>query len=253
MALSFQNGVAYQEVKPQDADSLPIILVHGAGSSHLGWPSGIRHLPGRHIFAIDLPNHGKSAKKELNSIEEYALDLQVFLDSLGIEKANLVGYSMGSAIVLQILFQNPAFCAQIALLAYTPDPVFEEFYEQELPEQINRFDWVQSFTQKLFQTGFSEAQKGKVGEPLFHADRETLKNDLLITHQYCPVYPERKCTVPALFLLGENDPFSNPVQKQNMIDHFSTSSVKTLAHAGHLFIWEYPEMVGGYLSDFFKS
>ncbi len=110
MALSFQNGVAYQEVKPQDADSLPIILVHGAGSSHLGWPSGIRHLPGRHIFAIDLPNHGKSAKKELNSIEEYALDLQVFLDSLGIEKANWSGIQ-GSAIVCRYV-PNPAFCAK---------------------------------------------------------------------------------------------------------------------------------------------
>ena len=38
----------------------PVVLIHGAGGTHLHWPSEVRRLPGYRVLALDLPGHGKS-------------------------------------------------------------------------------------------------------------------------------------------------------------------------------------------------
>ena len=39
----------------------PLLLIHGAGGTHMHWPASLRRLPGWNVYAIDLPGHGKSA------------------------------------------------------------------------------------------------------------------------------------------------------------------------------------------------
>ncbi|MGV8026285.1 MAG: alpha/beta fold hydrolase [Anaerolineaceae bacterium] len=250
MSIHFKSGYAYQEIVAGDREQIPTILIHGAGSSHLGWPAAIRHLPEKHIFALDLPNHGKSAKKEIHTIEEYADDLHVFLLGLGIQRANLVGYSMGAALVLQLILQYPAFCKRGALLAYTPEPVFEELFSVAFKQDMNQSGWIQIFSEKLFSSGFSDSQREKISKPLLFENNETLKRDLLMTHQYRPVFPVGKISTPLLFLFGENDPFINQEQKQSLIDQTLDPMVKEIPDAGHLFIWEYPERIQKYLLEF---
>lgn len=250
MPLHFFQGYAYQEFLASDVDQIPTILIHGAGSSHLGWPASIRHLPGKHVLVIDLPNHGKSAHKELHTIEEYAEDVQTFLDDLEIQRANLIGYSMGAAIVLQLILQYPALCEQGALLAYTPDPVFKELFSETDTPAKNQSDWIQIFSERLFSSGFSNVQREKIGKPLLFENSETLKCDLLITHQYRPVFPLEKISTPIFFLFGADDPFSNQSQKQNLINHFIYPAIKEIPHTGHLFVWENPEWIQKYLMKF---
>jgi len=250
MSVHFDRGYAYQEVLVGGGEQVPAILIHGAGSSHLGWPAAIRHLPGKRILAIDLPNHGRSAQKELCSIEEYAEDIHFFLQGLGIQRANLVGHSMGAALVLQLMIQHPAICGRGALFAYAPQPIFNELYSKTgLPAEKQPV-WMQAFTSKLFSPNFSVVQREKLSEPLFLGDKETLKNDLLLTHRYQPAFPVEKISTPLLLLFGADDPFINRSQKQLLIDHFTDSMVKEIPDAGHLFIWEHPELVQNFLLEF---
>ena len=37
-----------------------LVLIHGAGGSHLVWPAELRRLGGVTVYALDLPAHGKS-------------------------------------------------------------------------------------------------------------------------------------------------------------------------------------------------
>ena len=60
----------------------PVILIHGAGGTHLSWPPQIRRLSDEHIFAIDLPGHGKSGGAGRQSIDEYADDVIAFMKDL---------------------------------------------------------------------------------------------------------------------------------------------------------------------------
>jgi pimeloyl-ACP methyl ester carboxylesterase len=252
MSIHFAHGYTYQEDFASDREQIPTILIHGAGSSHLGWPAAIRHLPGKHILVIDLPNHGKSAQKELHTIEEYTADIHIFLQGLGIQRANLVGYSMGAALVLQLILQHPAFCERGALLAYTPEPVFEKLFSVAGKQGINQSDWIQIFSEKLFSSGFSTSQREKISKPLLFENSETLKRDLLMTHQYHPIFPAEKMSTPLLFLSGADDPFLNQPQKQILIDQFINPMVKEIPDAGHLFIWEYPKLVQKHLLNFLE-
>ena len=36
-----------------------LVLVHGAGGSHLDWPAPLRRLRGANVYALDLPGHGR--------------------------------------------------------------------------------------------------------------------------------------------------------------------------------------------------
>lgn len=253
MTLHFHSGYAYQEVLESKVDQTPTILIHGAGSSHLGWPSAIRHLSGKHILSIDLPNHGKSAQKELQSIEQYADNLHSFLNGLGIQHANLIGHSMGAALVLQLILQYPELCVRGALFAYTPAPVFKELFSEAGDHDKNQPEWIQTFTERLFSPGFPIAQREKISSPLFFKDSETLRSDLLITQQYQPALPVGKISIPFLLLYGEDDPFLNQSQKQILIKKFINPMVKEIPRAGHLFLWEHTEIVQKYLVEFLDN
>ena len=85
----------------------PVILLHGAGSNRLCWPSVIRRLPGQKMIALDLPGHGRSEGVALQSVTEYADAVLDFMREMGIYKASIIGHSMGSAIALHLARAPP--------------------------------------------------------------------------------------------------------------------------------------------------
>ncbi|GAB4493414.1 MAG: alpha/beta hydrolase [Anaerolineales bacterium] len=104
----------------QDFSRPAVVLLHGAGGSHLYWPPEIRRLPGQRILAPDLPGHGKSDGIGRQSIAEYAQDVLDFLDALKIRKAVFVGHSMGGAIALALAIHHPSRTLGLGLVATAP-------------------------------------------------------------------------------------------------------------------------------------
>ncbi|MGA3303141.1 MAG: alpha/beta hydrolase [Methylovirgula sp.] len=103
------NGVtiAYIDEAPATADKgEPILLIHGFASTHaINWvfPQWVKTLTeaGRRVVAFDNRGHGRSEK--LYRPEDYRIELTAedavnLLDHLGIEKADIMGYSMGACI-----------------------------------------------------------------------------------------------------------------------------------------------------------
>ncbi|MGB7874255.1 MAG: alpha/beta fold hydrolase, partial [Anaerolineales bacterium] len=87
-------------------DRPPMLLLHGAGGSHLSWPPQIRRLTGQRIFALDLPGHGKSEGAGRQDITEYAKAVVEFMEALRLSNVVLVGFSMGSAIAMSLALGN---------------------------------------------------------------------------------------------------------------------------------------------------
>ncbi len=48
-----------------------LVLVHGAGGSHLDWPAPLRRLRETNVYALDLPGHGRSGGTGRSSIAAY--------------------------------------------------------------------------------------------------------------------------------------------------------------------------------------
>lgn len=86
-----------------EAGGTPLLLVHGWGVSLefnwvvTGWTEALSR--DRHVIAIDVRGHGQSEKphcQELYSYRTMARDVLNLMDQFGIERADLMGYSLGS-------------------------------------------------------------------------------------------------------------------------------------------------------------
>jgi pimeloyl-ACP methyl ester carboxylesterase len=93
----------------------PIVLVHGFSSSlerdwrRNGWIDFLVD-DGRQVIGLDLRGHGSSGKP--HSPEAYAAnqipdDVLAVMDSLGIERGDVMGYSMGALVTLNLLARRP--------------------------------------------------------------------------------------------------------------------------------------------------
>ncbi len=99
----------------QDGEGDPILLIHGfASSSLVNWvsPGWFRTLTeaGYRVIAIDNRGHGLSAKPheaEAYTPTKMAGDAAALLDHLGIEKAHVMGYSMGARISAFLALEHP--------------------------------------------------------------------------------------------------------------------------------------------------
>jgi len=84
----------------------PVILVHGFFYDTYSWHNNIDTLASKFkVYAPDLWGFGYSAREPLDyGYSLYAEQLLLFMDALAIEKASIVGHSMGGGIV--IFFAN---------------------------------------------------------------------------------------------------------------------------------------------------
>lgn len=97
----------------------PVVLLHGLGATNTSFlPTFLDLAPGYRVIAPDLPGFGDSSKPIRSYDPEFfAKWLVGFLDELGIEKAHLVGNSMGGRVALEAALVAPHRVDKVALLA----------------------------------------------------------------------------------------------------------------------------------------
>lgn len=116
--LSFSRDgvrIAYTDSSPETGRGDPVLLIHGFASNHaVNWVSTlwVKTLTdaGYRVVAFDNRGHGESEK--LYRPQDYessimAEDARGLLDHLGIERADVMGYSMGARITAHLALQHP--------------------------------------------------------------------------------------------------------------------------------------------------
>ena len=108
----------------RSGDGPPLVLLHGFTGSGAIWDS-VRHAlePRFSVITIDLPGHGRSsapADYSRFALHHLALDIARLLDALEIERAGVVGYSMGGRAALQFALSFPERVAALLLESATP-------------------------------------------------------------------------------------------------------------------------------------
>jgi pimeloyl-ACP methyl ester carboxylesterase len=111
---SFHNGdveIAYLD----EGEGDPILLVHGfASTKNVNWvyPAWVSELKknGRRVIALDNRGHGDSAKlydPALYEVETMAGDVTALMDHLGLQRADIMGYSLGSRMTAMLALNQP--------------------------------------------------------------------------------------------------------------------------------------------------
>ncbi|WP_332699968.1 alpha/beta fold hydrolase [Devosia sp.] len=133
------NGMQmYYEVSGQGD---PLIVLHGAYMNIPTMGEIIPILAETHtVYALEFQGHGRTTDIDRPiTYPNLADDVATFMDSIGIEKADVFGYSMGAAAGLRLALDHPEKVDQLvaASVAYDASgwqPAFVEFIPQMVPE-----------------------------------------------------------------------------------------------------------------------
>ena len=123
---SFDSGgvrIAYIDVPAAKEPGDPVLLIHGFASTHaVNWVNTLwvktLTAAGYRVVALDNRGHGQSEK--LYDPAQYhssimADDARRLLDHLGLERADVMGYSMGARIAAYLALQHPARMRSVML------------------------------------------------------------------------------------------------------------------------------------------
>jgi pimeloyl-ACP methyl ester carboxylesterase len=121
----------------------PVVLIHGLGSCGGDWAFQVAALEGRFKTIVpDLPGSGYSAPAaDGYCIREFARSLWSLLDHLEMLRPNLVGFSMGGAVALEMALQRPECVPRLALInslaSYQVDD-WHKWFESRVPALLIR-------------------------------------------------------------------------------------------------------------------
>ncbi|WP_181176605.1 acetoin dehydrogenase dihydrolipoyllysine-residue acetyltransferase subunit [Mesorhizobium sp. B2-4-9] len=109
----------------------PALLIHGFGGDLDAWQAIQSGLAvNRAVYALDLPGHGESTKDvQAGDLAALAETINQAMDTLGLERAHLVGHSLGGGAVMQLALARRNRVASLNLIAPVAlgddiDPVF---------------------------------------------------------------------------------------------------------------------------------
>jgi pimeloyl-ACP methyl ester carboxylesterase len=102
-----------------EGEGSPVILLHGWSGSATGWLPSFAAISAQHrVYAIDLIGHGRTGQPDSDSLNaaDMAKFVKDFMAENIIERAHIVGHSMGGAISLQIAIDFPERVNKLVLV-----------------------------------------------------------------------------------------------------------------------------------------
>src|SRR4051794_9616575 len=97
----------------------PVVLIHGMVNSSRHWEEVAMRLADRYtVIAPDLIGHGDSATPRGDySLGAHAASIRDLLAVIGVDRATLVGHSLGGGVALQFFYQFPQRVERLALVS----------------------------------------------------------------------------------------------------------------------------------------
>lgn len=108
---------------PVDGPIPPLVVLHGLLGSSDNWQSlGLRWSTDRPVLLVDQRNHGRSPHHPRHGYPDMVIDLLDTMDALGIDRADLLGHSMGGKTVMHFADRHPNRCHRLVIADMAPVP-----------------------------------------------------------------------------------------------------------------------------------
>lgn len=228
-----------------------LLLVHGAGGSHLGWPAELRRLADYAVYALDLPGHGRSDKPGRASITAYADDVAAFIDALALEQVVIAGHSMGGAVAQMLVLRHPGKAAGLVLIGTGARlPVSEAILGQALTD----FDAAVSFITQYAWARDTPAPLVEEGRKLMaQTEPQVLHDDFRACNEFNVMNRLPQIRVPTLVIAGEVDMMTPHKLGQFLADHIPNAELVTIEGGGHMMMLEQPGPVAAAIAVFLRT
>jgi pimeloyl-ACP methyl ester carboxylesterase len=241
---------AYTAAHELDAAKPTLVFVHGAGLDHswFGLQSRYFGYHGRNVLALDFPGHGRSAGPPVPSVAGMAAWVAAVLKKLKIEKASVVGHSMGSLVALEFAAQHPAQAERIALIAPGyPMKVAPPFLEAAQRNEYAAFDMqnIWGHSHEIALGANPNPGMWMYGDTLARLERlapGVLHNDLKACNDYgAGLESAAKVKCPVLFIVGRRDVMTPPKAAKALSEKIAQAKTVEVAPSGHSLMAEAPD------------
>jgi 3-oxoadipate enol-lactonase len=251
----------YERVSTGGDVASTVVLVHGVGDSLEAWDDFIRSLPeGFDIIRYDLRGHGHSERPPgPYRLADFVEDHLALLARLGIDRAHVVGYSLGGLIAQAIALFAPQSVERLVLISCiacrTPAEQEAALKRLETLEQEGAGGIAGASAERWFTGAFRRAHPDKV-----HQQLERLKgND---PNAYLAAYRVlatndlgdqlAKIGHPTLVMTGEHDVGSPPRMARLISERIDGSQLIILEGQKHSVLTEVPDVVAHEISRFLR-
>ncbi len=261
--------MVYMDVAPTGpANGQAVLLLHGMNWYSEYWGETIRRLTaeGYRVVAPDQIGFGRSSKPIIPySLHDHVTNTKAVLDSLGIEKAVVIGHSMGGAIATRFAFSFPALTSHLVLvnpIALTDSRLSYGWsqFESYTPEGDRRdYEAVRRNIERYFVT-WDEAYERYIdinygwtlsAEWPRLATVRSLNSQWL--YQDPTVYDRPHIQAKTLFLAGADDGPNFPEQAAQTVADIPNAQLILIEDAGHIPFFEKPAEFYPPLLEFIAS
>lgn len=215
------GGVRTRYVEAGPADAPVVIMIHGTASSWECFSATLEsHARHFHCFALDLAGSGFSDRPdEPYEISFYVRHVLAFMDAMGIEKASVIGVSLGAWVASRLVVDHPERVQKLTLLASSgliinnatmtrtksvrnaavDDPSWENIkpvFDSILYKEEDRIPDLIQLRQAIYR---EPDMKMAMGNVLVLQDEEVRRRNLVTEAEW------RTVTVPILIILAPDD------------------------------------------------
>lgn len=241
----------YTHARAQDERArgrLALMLIHGAGGTHLDWPPELRRMARADVYATDLPGHGRSAPPGREEIAAYATVVAELVQRLQLARLVLAGHSMGGAIALELALQQPGWLAGLVLIGSGARmPVNARLLEQataDFPAAVaflSRYFWTPEAPEELVAAGRAQLAKN---------DPQVLAGDFLACSRFDRRADVQRIEIPALLITGTADKMMPIENAEYLAAAMPQAELLPVAGAAHMAMLEETGHIAAAVSDF---
>lgn len=225
-----------------------MLLVHGAGGSHLDWPAQLRRIEECGSCAIDLPGHGRSAGPARSSVAEYADDVLALARKLELPALVLAGHSMGGAIALDIALRQTIEVVALILVATGARLKVNEsllgLVESDFEAAVDHV------TDAAWGPNAEPEMVRRASQLMLSCEPTSLSQDFAACNDFDVMARLGSVPVPTLVLVGTEDRLTPPKFGRYLADHIPDAEFVSVDGAGHMLAAEQPELVGDVVASF---
>jgi len=255
-----EQGTGYDLTGPEGATV--VVLIHGLGLTRGSTWGGIAPVLARQyrVLAYDLPGHGQSALPEGPvTLSALSAQLIVLMDELGIDRAALVGFSLGGMINRRCAMDHPGRVSALAILN-SPHDRGED--QQRIVEEHARATAVGGPSTGIDVTlarWFTDAFRHD------HPEKVAVVRDIVLANDRANyaahrqvlaegvrelIVPEPPITAPTLVMTCERDSGSTPAMSHAIAHETPGAETLIVPELRHLGLIEQPRLFSQPVQDF---
>lgn len=252
--MSHQKDQAVDLHFEERGSGLPVIIMHGLFGSLGNWRAVAQSLSSRYrVINVDLRNHGRSPHTPGLDYELMAADILQLMDRLGLQRAHLLGHSLGGKLGMLLADREPERFSRLVVVdiapkAYPPwhKDVFAALESVELETLQSRAQAREQMARYVFEPEvrafLATNLEQKQGQWRWRFNLPELK----AAYDHTSAMPDLAgfYAGPALFVRGAQSAYIAPGDENVILRDFPESCIVTLQRARH---WPHIEDANGFL------